>query len=50
MGQNESNEQIYHPQIIREKDAREREGDGAKEIPAEFSPERDILVQRKKQI
>jgi hypothetical protein len=51
MGQNESNEQIYHPQIMRDKDKefREREGDGAKEIPAEFSPERDILMQRKKQ-
>jgi len=28
---------------------REREGDGAKEIPAEISPERDVVVQRKKQ-
>lgn len=38
MGQNESNERegkLYEPQILREKEFREREGDGAKEIPAE---------------
>ena len=38
LGQNESNERegkLYEPQILREKEFREREGDGAKEIPAE---------------
>jgi serine/threonine protein kinase len=36
MGQNESSEQLYQPQIIRE-----REG---VEIPTEFSPEREMIV------
>lgn len=49
MGQNESKEKLYQPQILREKEFREREGDGAKELPAECSPERDLVVQRKKQ-
>ena len=47
MGQNESAEHLYQPQILR--DARQREGDGAHEEPSEISPERDIVVQRKKQ-
>ena len=47
MGQNESQEHLYQPQILR--DARQREGDGAHEEPSEVSPERDIVVQRKKQ-
>jgi len=46
MGQNESQEHLYQPQILR--DARQREGDGAHEEPSEVSPERDIVVQRKK--
>ena len=40
MGQNESAEHLYQPQIIRE-----REG---VEIPTEFSPERDLIISRKK--
>ena len=44
----ESLEKVYHPQIIRDRDNREREKDGAKEIPLEFSPERDLVVHRKK--
>lgn len=46
MGQNESDEQLYQPQILREREFREREG---QEIPAEQSPEREIVVQRKSQ-
>jgi hypothetical protein len=49
MGQNESSDSMYQPQIIRDKEVREREGDGAKEIPAEISPEREFVAQRKKQ-
>ena len=48
MGQGESLEKVYQPQIIRDRDNREREKDGAKEIPQEFSPERDLIVHRKK--
>ena len=48
MGEHESIEKIYLPQIIRDKEAREREQDGAKQIPAEVSPERDLVQQRKK--
>jgi len=43
MGEHESIEKIYQPQIIRDKEAREREQDGAKQIPAEVSPERDLV-------
>lgn len=39
---------MFQPQIIRDRDNREREKDGAKEIPLEFSPERDIIAHRKK--
>jgi len=41
MGQNESAEHIYHPQILREKEIREREG---MEIPTEYSPDRDVIA------
>jgi hypothetical protein len=47
MGQNESAEHLYQPQILREKEFREREG---LEIPAECSPDRDVIAQRKKPI
>ena len=41
MGQSESAELTYHPQILREKEIREREG---MEYPAEYSPDRDVIV------
>lgn len=44
MGQNESDEQLWQPQILRDREFREREG---QEMIAEQSPERDIIVQRK---
>lgn len=44
MGQNESDEQLWQPQILRDREFREREG---QELIAEQSPERDIIVQRK---
>jgi hypothetical protein len=47
MGQNESAEHLYQPQIIREKEIREREGI---EIPTEYSPDRDVIALRKNPI
>jgi hypothetical protein len=44
MGQNESDEQLWQPQILRDREFREREG---QEMIAEQSPERDVIVQRK---